>query len=348
MDFIRIGLYTKDEDYGLMLAKRLTQFYSRFFVTILTEDMLADPDFREQYDLVLIDGLKEPLKGKYIGLVASPGEVMIKEETLEYKLYKYGNVREIVKNLLFIYGKVTGHKAVYLEKQKTRIISFVGSRGGVGTTSVAKSTANYLTRFKEKKVLFISLDEILFQEPNPNQKGLDEFLYHYREGRPTATYLESYMLENIWGTWRFNSKRGINPMNELDSEDLAKLIGFIIHHGSFEYICIDGSQRFSKREEALFRIAHKVVLVYGLDRDKEDICLLENYFSHFEGSDCLGSIIHVGNKFDYGSMLDQIEYKKYSYILDYDLDSFVGKNEDEPSLDLDFGKGIKLLSIGLT
>ncbi len=348
MDFIRIGLYTKDEDYGLMLAKRLTQFYSRFFVTILTEDMLADPNFREQYDLVLIDGLKEPLKGKYIGLVASPGEVMLKAESLEYKLYKYGNVREIVKNLLFIYGKITGHKAVYLEKQKTRIICFVGSRGGVGTTSVTKSVANYLSRFKEKKALYVSLDEILFQEHNPNQKGLDEFLYHYIEDRPTATYLESYMVENLWGTWRFNSKRGINPLNELNGEDLLKLIGFIIQHGNFEYVCIDGSQRFSKREEGIFQIAHKVVLVYGLDRDKKDVCLLKSYFNHFEGFDCLGSVIHLANKFNYGAMIDQIDDKKYSYILDYDPDSFAGNNLEEPSLDLDFGKGIKLLSVGLT
>ena len=348
MDFIRIGLYTKDEDYGQMLSKRLTQFYSRFFITLLREDTLADPDFRELYDLVLIDGLKEPLKGKYIGLVAWPSEVMMMEDSLEYKLYKYGNVREIVKHLLYIYGKVSGHKTAYLEDQNTRIISFVGSRGGVGTSSVAKSTANYLTRFKEKKVLYISLDELLFQGANPNQKALDEFLYHYREGRPTSTYMECYMRQNIWGTWRFNSAPGKNPMNELDGEELQKLLEFILSHGAFDYICIDCGQGFSKREEALFQISHKVVLVYGLDRGGEDICLLTNYFSHFDGYNYLEKLVHVGNKFNYGTMVDEVDEEKYSYIIDLDEDSFNQDMDADPSLDLDFGKAIKLLSRGLT
>jgi len=348
MDFIRIGLYTKDEDYGEMLSRRLTQFYPRFFVTLLTEAMLADRDFREKYDLLLIDGLKEPLKGKYIGLVSSINDIILKEDSLEYKLYKYGNVREIVKHLLFIYGKISGHKASYLSNQKTRIISFVGSRGGVGTTSVAKSTANYLTRYKEKKVIFISLDELLFHVASPNQKGLDEFLYHYREDRPTATYLGCYMVENIWKTWGFNSAPGKNPMNELDTEELQKLMEFIQQHGEFDYICIDCGQRFSKREEALFQISHRVVVVYDLERSKDDICYMENYFTHFLGNDCVEKTLHIGNKFDYGAMVDEIEDNRYSYIIDFDRDSFNKKLEEDPSLDLDFGKGIKLLSIGLT
>lgn len=348
MDFIRIGLYTKDEEYGQMLSKRLTQLYSRFFITLLSEDMLVDPNFREQYDLVLIDGLKEPLKGKYIGLVNSHSEVLLKEESLEYKLYKYGNVKEMVKHLLFIYGKVSGHKTAYIDSQKTRLISFVGSRGGVGTTSVAKSTANYLTRFKGKNVLFISLDELLFQAASPNQKGLDEFLYHYREGRPTSTYLECYMTDNIWGTRSFNSERGKNSMNELGGEELQKLIGFFMQHGEFDYICVDCGQRFSKREEILFQISHKVVVVYSLERSQDDISLIKDYFSRFEGFDFVEKIVHVGNKYNYGAMVDEIDDKKYSYIIDFDRDSFTQRLGDDPSLDLDFGKGVKLLSMGLT
>lgn len=310
--------------------------------------MLSDPHFREQYDLVLIDGLKQNLKGKYIGLVRNANDVLIKEDSLEYKLYKYGNVREIAKHLLFIYGKISGHKAIFLSDQGSRILTFVGSRGGVGTTSVAKSIANYLTRFKEKKVLFLSLEELIFQESNPNQKGLGEFLYHYREGRPTATYLDCYMVENIWKTWSFNSTLGKNPMNELDKEELHNAISFIQQHGAYDYICVDCGQSFSNRIEALFQTAHRVAVVYGLDRSKDDVFLMENYFSHFDGYDFKEKLIHIGNKFKYGAMIDQVDDKKYSFILDYDPDSFNQKIDDEPSLDLDFGKGIKLLSAGLT
>ena len=348
MDFIRIGLYTKDEDYGEMLSKRLTQFYPRFFVTLLTEAMLSDPGFREQYDLVLIDGLKEPLKGKYIGLVNSPSHVLINEDALEYKVYKYGNVRELVKHLLFVYGKITGHKTSYFPDQRSRIIAFVGTCGGAGTSSVAKSTANYLARFKEKKTLFISLEEFLFQKTNKDQKGLAEFLYYYREGRPTSTYLECYMMENIWKTWGFNSPIGKNPMNELESEELQKVINFIQHHGAFDYICVDCAHNFSKRTEALFQTAHRVVVVYDLYRANEDIFFMKNYFSHLVGCDFNERIIHVGNKFDYGTMVDGIDSKCYSYTLDFDGDSFKEKLGEEPSLDLDFGKGIKLLSSILT
>lgn len=348
MDFIRIGLYTKDEDYGEMLSKRLTQFYPYFFVTLLTENMLSDPNFRDQYDLVLIDGLKEALKGKYVGLVNHRNLVLLKEDSLEYKLYKYGNVREIVKHLLFIYGRLTGNATAYLPNSMTRIITFSGSRGGAGTSSIAKSTANYLVRFKEKKVLYLSLEELLFQKPNSEQKGLDEFIYYYREDRPTATYLDCYMVENIWKTWSFNSSLGKNPLKELEAKELQKLISFIQEHGAFDYICVDCGQGFSKKEEALFQIAHRSVVVYDLDRVDEDISFMNNYFSHILGQESKGKLLHIGNKFNYGTMIDEIDDKKYSYIIDYDRESFSDKLEGEPSLDLDFGKGIKLLSGALT
>jgi hypothetical protein len=267
---------------------------------------------------------------------------------LEYKLYKYGNIKELAKHLLFIYGKISGNKTTYLDNQSSRIFAFVGSRGGAGTTSVTRSTANYLSRFKEKKVLLLSLEELLFQEATPSQKGLDEFLYHYREERPTATYLDCYMVENIWKTLRFNSSFGKNPMNELDAEELYNVINFIQQHGAFDYICVDCGQRFSKREEALFQIANKVIVVYDLERSKEDIFLVNSYFSHISGHDFKEKLVHIGNKFKYVDIVDEISDKEYSYILDYDLGSFNHKIDEEPSLDLDFGKGIKLLSAGLT
>lgn len=348
MEFIRIAIYTKDEDYGEMLSKRLTQFYPRFFVTLLSESMLSDTNFREQYDLVLIDGLKEPLKGKYIGLVTSLNDVRIKEDSLEYKLYKYGNIREIVRHLLFIYGKLSGNKIAYSYNQNGQVIAFISSRGGSGVTSIAKSTANALSRFKDKKVLYFSLEEVLFDTPNTNIKRLDEFLYHYREERPNATYLECYMLVNIWNTWKFNTSLGKNSIKELDSNELEELINFIKDYGDFDYICIDCSQHFSKREETLFQNADKLVVVYDLNRGQEDINFLMDYFQNLIGHEGQDKIIHIANNFNYGLMVDKIDDAKYSYILDHDPDSFIKERQGEASLDLAFGKGIKLLAANLT
>ena len=137
-------------------------------------------------------------------------------------------------------------------------------------------------------------------------------------------------------------------MNELGGEELQKLIGFFMQHGEFDYICVDCGQRFSKREEILFQISHKVVVVYSLERSQDDISLIKDYFSRFEGFDFVEKIVHVGNKYNYGAMVDEIDDKKYSYIIDFDRDSFTQRLGDDPSLDLDFGKGVKLLSMGLT
>ncbi|HPD90690.1 MAG TPA: hypothetical protein PKW40_04870 [Bacillota bacterium] len=283
MDYIHIGIYSKEDGYGELLSKKLAQYYPRFYFTILSEEQIRHSGLRNQYDLLMVDGLREPLSGKYVGLVSSPSQVVIDEERLEFKLFKYGNVREMTHHLLFLYSTITGRPRYSLQKHSAQYIMFLSPGGGMGTTTIALGTAHCLARHLGKKVLYLSLEDFVSASISSTERGLEEFIYYYQNHPARATPLEAYQEKGLFEIWKFRPRWGPNPLLALEELELLSLLDFIEKNGGYDYIIFDIGNRSCFWSESFLARSHRIVMVTHKGLNKGEMKRWNDYLKIIGG-----------------------------------------------------------------
>ncbi len=348
MDIINVGIFTKDQSYGIALGKKIAQYQPEIFVSIVDSEQIEDLNSQGDFDLIMMDGPFETTRGKYIGLVEKLSDSYENDETASYKLYKYGNVKILAAKIQYIYGRLTGRRQINLNSKTIKMIVFCSPYGGSGVTSVAKGVAEEFTRYMDKKVLYLSMEEIQPEEKDKDTRSLEEYLYHISKSDSISSYIKPYIIYEKSGFERFKKSGGLNPLYQLDHDAFFAFLNMVSSTGRYDYIFIDSGQKYSAAIVGLMRHCYKICVVENGARNSSDSEILTDFLKAKIGAGMSQKLYKVLNFYKYEEE-ERSENSKTcienTVEIDFDPLSFSHcKEADSVCIDLDFGKGIKRLS----
>ncbi len=298
MENIKLAVITKDKDYGRALGLALVEVYKSFTVTLFQSVPIHSK--LEEFDLVLKDFEKEDSE-PFIYLVEKPSMTEKNYEDKRFRLYKYSNVRQLAGELLFIYTALTGRKAVPVKNQNIRIIAFCSAEGGVGCTSAAMAFARELKRFKHKRTIYISMEELdstlEYMEPFPEGKSINEYLYHLfdEEGKDRFPFIESFLVFDSCGVDAFLPSPGRNVLKSLGVEEIQYFMESVMDMGRYDMIVLDLGSSLDKNTICCYEMANRICFVArGEEPQYKEERLLE-YLTFLKGERFLEKIGRIAN-----------------------------------------------------
>lgn len=300
MENIKIGLITKDRDYGKALGLAMVDVYRNFTVTLFQSAPLHNE--LDKMDLVLADSSADvKISGKYILLTEKQSQIYKDYDENIYKLYKYSNVRNLAGELLFIYASLTGRKAVPVRNTNAKIVMFSSVEGGAGCTSAAMGFAQEMSRFHGKKVIYISLEEIEstmeYVEKGAAAKSISEYLYYLFNSKEDQKFpfIESFTVADRHRVDCFMPSSGRNLLNSLSKEEMQFFISAVLDTGGYDVMVIDASDNLGKAAMTCYEMANNICLVTKTEEIsyKEERFL--DYFMFFKGEKILDRMGRVVN-----------------------------------------------------
>lgn len=266
MENIRIAVISENRDYGRALGLALVDVYRNFTVTLFRGVPLHNE--LDKMDLILTDTQKDiEIRGKCIMLVEKISQIDKDYEGKCFRLYKYSNVRQLAGELLYIYSAITGRKAVPIRNVNAKVVLFCSPAGGSGCTSAAVAFAREMRRFHDKRVMYMSLEEVestlAYMEKLAEGKNAGEYLYHLFNDRDENRFpfLESYVVSDPYGVEALIPSPGRNVMKSLSSEEMAYFTGALLDTGSYDYLVIDAGNSLEKNVLTCYEMANSICMV---------------------------------------------------------------------------------------
>lgn len=274
------------------------------------------------------------------------------------------NPEELRSALLRYKERREKRKVVKISQKKGKVIIFLGSKGGVGTTTVTVNLAANLVesggkKNKEKHMVSI-IDMNLLSGEVPLFLGLkssfDWVEVMKNMSRMDATYLMGVLSKHSSGVYILPPPVRLtkeNPISDFVMLPLLKLMRTM-----FDFIVIDGGKSLSSIPREIFRMADTVLLV-------TNICLpclinLKRYLSTFRefGYPPEKDIHVVANRFQKNSLVSLKEAeesikKKFLYCIPNDFElAMKAINQGKPLVEInpraDISKKFKGLSNVIT
>ena len=266
MENIRVALITEDREYGRALGLAMVDVYRNFTVTLYRSVPVHNE--LDSMDLVLSD-IREGFEagGKQILLTEKISQINKNYDDKMFCLYKYWNVRQLAGELLYIYSALTGRRAAPIRNVNARVFVFASASGGSGCTSAAMAFAREMKRFHEKKVMYLSLEEVEstlgYMDPYPDGKNISEYLYHLFENREHEKFpfLESYLLTDSFGVEAFIPSPGRNVMKSLSPEEMVYFTGAVLDTGGYDILVIDAGNSLEKSVLTCYEMANSIFLI---------------------------------------------------------------------------------------
>ncbi|QOX62925.1 hypothetical protein FRZ06_06010 [Anoxybacterium hadale] len=356
----RLFIAYNEREYGFALARAISGIHKGFDVTILSCNSVLENDsilFSEQWDFLLTDcGLdslfadrlqNQTIKKRSIVLTETIPEMISKQISKEdsglWQVYKYAPVNEILNDLNFLFAYLTDKKIVnpYL---KTSLIGVLGVSGGVGSSSIAIGLARELSRYHDKKILYLSFEELpateMYVTFGCGCRKISDFLYYLFEKQDDeiCSHLEGFTTKDDFGVGFFCPSRGRNDLRSLTKDDLAYLIKYLTDSCSYDYILIDFNHDISPETWELLTYCTRLILVHKDDPVSfQKQRKLEDYFRKGSAPISEDAMIHVRNFNDGGHPSNE-----NVIVIDTDENSFCHQGE-QLGIDISqtFGIGIK-------
>ena len=162
MEMISAGILTNDMDMGQALAWAIARNTTGMKLQVFGGTGFAVSEMGKT-DVLLTD---LSLGGMEVNQIMNSNACIIYltddidlEDVSSAVLYKYKNVRELLKDIYHIYSLASGRQFVADVEHETKIVSFVSERGGSGCTAASLAFAGELAKFRDKRVIHISLDQ---------------------------------------------------------------------------------------------------------------------------------------------------------------------------------------------
>lgn len=277
MENIKVAVIAGDREYGRALGLALVDVYRNFTVTLYRSVPIHNE--LDSMDLVISDvssGFE--ITGKQIFLSEKISQTDKNYEDKRFVLYKYSNVRQLAGELLFIYSALTGRRAAPIRNVNAKIVVFASAQGGAGCTAAAMAYARELRRFHEKRVVYISLEEIestlSYMEHFLDSKGISDYLYYLFNGYDSEKFpfLESYIITDPFGVEAFAPSPGRNVLKSLSPDEMQFFAGAVLDTGGYDVMVIDAGCSLEKNVLTCYEMANDVYLISreGLDNFKED------------------------------------------------------------------------------
>jgi len=171
--------------------------------------------------------------------------------------------KEEVKSALSKLKDRRGKGIVDGEKRKNgKIIDVIGSKGGVGNTTLAVNLASSLVENPSSPLVALIDMNLLFGEI-PIFLNI-ESVFNWGEiarniSRLDATYLMSILSKHASGIYVLPSPTGLDGVNVANPEIIEKLLGLM--RNVFDYIVIDGGQALDDISMKILEMSDTVLLV---------------------------------------------------------------------------------------
>jgi pilus assembly protein CpaE len=142
-----------------------------------------------------------------------------------------------------------------------RIIDVIGSKGGVGTTTVAVNLAVNLAEDKESSVVLIDMN-MLFGDV-PAFLGLKPD-YNWSEitqnvDRLDSTFLTNILSEHSSGVYVLSSPGYLDGQHTVTSNIIGHLLSLM--QTMFDFVVIDGGQSMDESSLRIIKMSHEVMIV---------------------------------------------------------------------------------------
>lgn len=290
MSAAKILLADKDPDYGRALARAVSNSQNGFAVTVISLECRGKSKIDgkaafQDHDLILLGGYAEETAGtisrrlsggsRIVLLTEYMAESLVKqaenEEDHFWYLYKYGSANEILSGLTYLMGVVAGKKSLLRKSTAPVLIGFYSVAGGAGKTAVAVGTSRELSRYHDKRVLYLSFEEIpateLLFKNNPDGRNIGDYLYHLLMkgngslcGRPEGfTSSDDYRVE------AFYPSQGRNDLNYLTKEELLSFLKAISDSCRYDFIAFELKSDLEEKTLFLMEQCGKIILIQSFD-----------------------------------------------------------------------------------
>lgn len=143
-----------------------------------------------------------------------------------------------------------------------QILSFFGSKGGVGTTTVAVQLATFLVRCHKKKVLLIDNHQELGHVCL--YLGLDGNRYHFHELLRNVTRLDSDLLRGFIATHQsgldvLSSPDSHDALRSIDPDAVERTLEFL--RTEYDYVLLDCETSFAESNLAVMDRSDQIYLI---------------------------------------------------------------------------------------
>ncbi|MEL7654625.1 MAG: hypothetical protein AAGU75_01810 [Bacillota bacterium] len=281
---IKVLLTDRDKEYGKALTKAISNLHNEFEVSVysLNEDDSNEYEFSiDSYDLYLIGGylnsqiesfpIKNLNKNKAVILTEYQVETILKQTAYHtddyWYLYKYVKIDEIISDLNYIIGFISGKKSVLRKSQHTNIIGFYSISGGAGKSVISIGTSRELCRYHDKKVLYMSFEEIpateLYIKYNFKNRNIGDYLYYLlkKQNENICSHLDGFTVLDEFGVEFFPSSNGRNDLNCLTKDELTYLVKVLSDSCRYDYIIFDLNNDLSEETLLLMDQCCKIIIV---------------------------------------------------------------------------------------
>ena len=260
MDNISIAIVSDDAEYNRALSRSLisvsrdlsvTAFGSMQFVSNWNRHRGRKP-YYETFDIVLWAGeeIRDAYGDNILFLTDRESDEEIDYTNNRFSLYKYRSGRSIAKAIFDIYSHLFGGRVLKMKDKDMRIVAFASFIGGSGCTTAAMAAARELCRFRSRRVLYLSLEDVESTEDYftemQDRGSIGEYLYRLlgdrsalpgnREGVPI---LDGFLIKDKFGLEAFRPTGAGNPLRELEEEEMDCFLGAVTGCGRFDTIIID-------------------------------------------------------------------------------------------------------------
>ena len=332
MGINRILLADADLEYGTVLAKALTGLHNEFEVTVLQIDFMDHTSItnvigNKKFDLILVGGCPEGLEESLLSIDHNQNRIvaltdyevqdMMKQSENEKKqlwyVYKYQNVNHIIADLVFLLASLTGKKNLIRKSTAPEIIGFYSMAGGTGKSVVAVGVSRELARYHDKRVLFLSFEEIpttsLLFGSNHSKRNLGDYLYYLFKKRDEilCPAPNSFVISDSYGVETFYPSKGCNDLLYLQPDELVHFIKILSDSSRYDYIIWDMRSDLSEQTMFLLNLCCKIVFVQDntpVSRYKNQKCI--DFLNEKKALPDPNRLVITINKTE-GSDIDQIE-----------------------------------------
>ncbi|MDF2655122.1 MAG: ParA family protein [Bacillota bacterium] len=367
---VRLLIAHNEREYGFALAKAISNIHKGFDVNIVPFQSMLEIEsalFSNKCDFLLtdsgfesfdLDRINDPsLLRKTVVLTEAFPELIVNQvkrnDSGHWLIYKYATVSDILNDLNFLYAYLTGKKIVnsYLS---TALIGVLGVSGGAGTSTVAIGLARELSRFHDKKIMFLTFEEFpateLVVKFGPGRRRIGDYLYYLFEknDEEICSHLDGFTTQDNFGVSFFCPSTGKNELCCLSKDDIDYFIKHLTDSSRYDYIVLDLNHGITPETQQLLTYCSRIVMVHkndpiSLHKLRKSIDFLNKREQSFSEE----KLLHVSNLNRSEHQLtgnDSTGLEKL-IVIDHDENSFSYNGEElDIEISQTFGTGIKQIA----
>lgn len=245
---IKLAILEKDQSYlNRIVSAFSTKYSDKFEIYSFTDEKIAIEtldssriDVLVASDAFEIDVTAIPKRCGFAYFVDSPGVDTVNGQRA---ICKFQKADLIYKQILSIYSENSGSVfGIELGDNSTKVIFFSSPCGGTGTSTVAAACAVHFAA-QRKKTLYLNMEMFGSSDSFFSSEGMfdmSDIIYALKSKKANlGMKLESCVKQDVSGVYFISQCKVALDMNELNTEDVLKLISELKLHGSYDYIVVD-------------------------------------------------------------------------------------------------------------